>query len=331
MNPKIMEYLRSRGLLPDGYDDAVQEQDSANQANTALGWAKVAGQMADGFANANTRDIILKNKRSQLGSRPEVIEARRQKTDFSLADSFKNDRMNAAKSKLEQIKEQMKANLGFAQDQDKLESNRLSDDNKLEFDREKFAAEQINKKRELDIKEREAGAKGKEAAGPNKDALSMFDKYNLHPTTKNTNSVREAYGKVQKALSNPNAANDMAGIFGYMKMLDPGSSVREGEFANAENAAGVPQRIISLYNSALTGQRLSPAQRLEFMKSAEQQLAAQEDAQKSVDKHFRDFAQSYGYPTDNIIPGSNPQQKPNGLTEDERAELEMLEKRFGSK
>ena len=37
-----------------------------------------------------------------------------------------------------------------------------------------------------------------------------------------------------------NAAGDMALIFSYMKMLDPNSTVREGEYATAEAAAGVP-------------------------------------------------------------------------------------------
>jgi len=33
-----------------------------------------------------------------------------------------------------------------------------------------------------------------------------------------------------------------------MKILDPGSVVREGEFATAQNSAGIPERIRAKYN-----------------------------------------------------------------------------------
>ena len=56
-------------------------------------------------------------------------------------------------------------------------------------------------------------------------------------------------------------------IFGFMKMLDPGSVVREGEFATAQNAASIPDRIRNAYNRALEGTRLNPQQR-EMFKSA---------------------------------------------------------------
>jgi hypothetical protein len=36
-----------------------------------------------------------------------------------------------------------------------------------------------------------------------------------------------------------------------MKMLDPTSVVREGEFATAQNAASIPIKIVNMYNKAL--------------------------------------------------------------------------------
>ena len=38
----------------------------------------------------------------------------------------------------------------------------------------------------------------------------------------------------------PDAAGDMALIFSYMKMLDPNSTVREGEYATAQDAGSIP-------------------------------------------------------------------------------------------
>ena len=59
-------------------------------------------------------------------------------------------------------------------------------------------------------------------------------------------------------------AGDLALIFNYMKMLDPGSTVREGEFATAQNAEGVSGRIINVYNNLLSGERLNEGQRENF-------------------------------------------------------------------
>ena len=54
-----------------------------------------------------------------------------------------------------------------------------------------------------------------------------------------------------------------------MKMLDPNSTVREGEFANAQNAASIPDRIRNQYNKAAEGTRLTAEQRNDFVASAE--------------------------------------------------------------
>ena len=68
--------------------------------------------------------------------------------------------------------------------------------------------------------------------------------------------VRRGYERV--LASKDDAAGDISLIFGFMKMLDPGSVVREGEFATAQNAAGIPDQIKNAYNRALSGERLNP-------------------------------------------------------------------------
>mgnify|MGYP003632859673 FL=1 len=77
--------------------------------------------------------------------------------------------------------------------------------------------------------------------------------------------TENAYARIQASAQDPSAAGDMALIFNYMKMLDPGSTVREGEFATAQQADGVDGRVINAYNQALNGQRLNDAQRTDFM------------------------------------------------------------------
>ncbi len=50
-----------------------------------------------------------------------------------------------------------------------------------------------------------------------------------------------------------------------MKLLDPGSTVREGEFATAEQTRGVDQKAVGLYNKLLSGERLTEDQRKAFI------------------------------------------------------------------
>lgn len=60
------------------------------------------------------------------------------------------------------------------------------------------------------------------------------------------------------------AAGDISLIFAFMKMLDPGSTVREGEFATAQNSGSVNENIWASYNKAVTGERLVPSRRADF-------------------------------------------------------------------
>lgn len=81
-------------------------------------------------------------------------------------------------------------------------------------------------------------------------------------------TVASGYSKILSAAKNPSAAGDMSLIFGFMKMLDPGSTVREGEYATAEQAGSVPERVVAMYNKALNGERLASTVRQDFVSQA---------------------------------------------------------------
>ncbi len=86
--------------------------------------------------------------------------------------------------------------------------------------------------------------------------------------TKGFASVNDAFGRIRASVTSPSPAGDLALIFNYMKMLDPGSTVREGEFATAEQAGSVPMRVVSMYNRLVSGERLSEPQRKDFFNRA---------------------------------------------------------------
>ena len=71
----------------------------------------------------------------------------------------------------------------------------------------------------------------------------------VEKATKTFRDVEDSFSRVQASQDGEiTAASDIALIFNFMKMLDPGSVVREGEFATAQNAAGVPERVVNQYN-----------------------------------------------------------------------------------
>lgn len=118
---------------------------------------------------------------------------------------------------------------------------------------------------------------------------------------KDYDEIARAYRKVEEAGRNPSAAGDLSLIFGYMKLLDPGSTVREGEFANAQNSAGVPDQVRNAYNRAMSGERLNPRQRQDFINQAGGVIRSQRQALKATQDRYRGIAQEYGIDPSRVI------------------------------
>jgi hypothetical protein len=97
------------------------------------------------------------------------------------------------------------------------------------------------------------------------DESRLRKEFNAIPQVKSFSDQSQAYGRIIASAESPSAAGDLALIFNYMKVLDPGSTVREGEFANAQNAGSVPARLGALYNNVVDGQRLTVEQRQDFV------------------------------------------------------------------
>ena len=113
--------------------------------------------------------------------------------------------------------------------------------------------------------------------------------------------VRDAYGRVLSSGVNPSAAGDLALIFNYMKMLDPGSTVREGEFANAQNSGSIPDRFVAQYNSVLAGTRLAPEQRIDFLDRSKSLYENAKTSQEYLDESYRELSDSFDVDPNKVI------------------------------
>lgn len=152
------------------------------------------------------------------------------------------------------------------------------------------------------------------------------------PTTKAYLEVQNSYDQIRFALANPSPANDLTAATKYMKLLDPGSVVRESELGMAMSATGLHDRITNYYDMLKSGKKLTPAQRQDFANAAAGLYAAATERYNQSAAEYRGMAKDYQLNPDRI---AKPAQieKPNkpqagGLTASEKQELEQLRKRF---
>lgn len=115
-------------------------------------------------------------------------------------------------------------------------------------------------------------------------------------------SLGQNYKKIETAAKNPSAAGDISLIFGYMKLLDPASVVREGEFATAQNAGNIPESVYGMYNRAIRGERLAPTIREDFLGQAKNLVRSQQEIYKqTIEPRFDSIVQSANLNKQNVM------------------------------
>jgi hypothetical protein len=134
-----------------------------------------------------------------------------------------------------------------------------------------------------------------------RNASTLRDDYRAEPAVKNSEIIARQTRIVQAAAKREDPASDLSLIFAYMKVLDPGSVVREREFANAQNAASVPDQVRNLYNRVLRGTRLNPTQRSQFLSSAIDIAQTQRAEMRAQNQRYSAIATRYGVPSDLVI------------------------------
>ena len=147
---------------------------------------------------------------------------------------------------------------------------------------------ELESKFKVDQQEREK--KNVEQSFQRENALR--DEWLKNGTTTRSQQIKEAHDRLVSAPNTP--AGDMSLIYSLNKIMDPGSTVREGEFANAQATTSAMGQLQSFYRKAMTGQRLTPEQRRDFMNTASQLLAAQRGNQNTFDRTYSGLAEGYG-------------------------------------
>lgn len=102
------------------------------------------------------------------------------------------------------------------------------------------------------------------------NTLKLRSDFRSEPIYKGFQEVKGAFDQVREAAKLASPAGDLAAATKVMKILDPGSVVRESELGLALSASGLGDRISNYANMIVTGQKLTPAQRKDFTNLSEQ-------------------------------------------------------------
>lgn len=86
-----------------------------------------------------------------------------------------------------------------------------------------------------------------------------------------------------------------------MKLLDPGSTVREGEYATARDTGNVSQRVRAIYNKMVMGTTLTPEQRADFVDRSVRLYRKAETQFSKVTDQYTKLAEAQNLPIDQII------------------------------
>lgn len=114
-------------------------------------------------------------------------------------------------------------------------------------------------------------------------------------------TIRDSYDRLSRMAQSPSPAGDRAIIFNFMKILDPGSVVRETEFESAARAGSYGERMKAAVEKAYSGEMLTPSMRADFVTQAQGLFAAQQANYQRLEDQFRGIAGRAGMDTSQIV------------------------------
>ena len=214
--------------------------------------------------------------------------------------------------------------------------------NAATLEQRKAEAESLEKHRSASLAVQEKNAEiaafraqiaAEEAAQPDfKEANELRDDFRKEASV--FKDQADAMRRIQASSEDASPAGDLALIFNYMKMLDPGSTVREGEFATAQNSASIPERLRGMYNQTVEGTRLTDTQRGDFVNRAGKIFKRAVDSHAELENEFSSLAERRGVSNEDFMVdyvrefrGFEPTAQPN--IQDIDAEIQKLEQELG--
>jgi len=140
-----------------------------------------------------------------------------------------------------------------------------------------------------------AAAEKLKGTGANENTLR--DEYNN--LTKDFRVVQDAHEKIKSVAAT--GAGDMSLLYSFVKLLDPGSVVRESEFAAAAASGSFGERIQGAMQRVISGQRLPDSLRNDFIREADNLYTSQKEGADRLTASYTGMAKRMGLNPENVI------------------------------
>lgn len=131
--------------------------------------------------------------------------------------------------------------------------------------------------------------------------LKLRGDFRGEPVYKAHQEMQSAYSQIQQSLNKATPAGDLAGATKIMKLLDPGSVVRESELGMAMAATGLLDRVENYASSILKGTKLTPKQRTDFQQLADALYGESVKAYNSKRSEYQKLGGEYGLNADRAV------------------------------
>lgn len=124
--------------------------------------------------------------------------------------------------------------------------------------------------------------------------MKLAGAFKAEPVYKAFDEMRGSFQQITTGLNQKSPAGDLTAATKFMKLLDPGSVVRESELFLAMQATGALDRFTDVANKIISGTKLTEQQRADFRNVAEQLYNAAATSYNTKRDEYLQFGQSQG-------------------------------------
>ncbi len=124
--------------------------------------------------------------------------------------------------------------------------------------------------------------------------MGLKKAFSAEPVYKAYGEMQSAYSQITDSLKSDSPAGDLAAATKFMKLLDPGSVVRESELGMAMAASGALDRAKNYAELRISGKKLTPTQRKDFQDLSDQLFGTATTAYNTKRGEFEQMGTAYG-------------------------------------
>ena len=131
--------------------------------------------------------------------------------------------------------------------------------------------------------------------------MKLKSEFKSEPVYKAYQEMQSAYGQITDSLKSNSPAGDLAAATKFMKLLDPGSVVRESELAMAMSASGALDRARNYAELRISGKKLTPDQRKDFQQLSDQLFSTATTVYNTKRNELVEQGSAYGLNADRAL------------------------------